>query len=124
MPRWSSQQGADPSSRRGDLTLRKSHYQTGPARPVNHRKYQLLPLFSRNKTFESEGPDRTPKMDLRKAVPRCLCHEPRYPATGSRPGEPDDKLRRGIRFSRMVTSDGGNVIDLTLNAPMRTGQWI
>src|SRR4051794_8796313 len=33
--RQSSQQGADTSSRLGDLTLRKPHYQTGSASPVN-----------------------------------------------------------------------------------------
>jgi len=31
MRRGSSQQGADPSLRRGDLTLHKPHYQTGVA---------------------------------------------------------------------------------------------
>ena len=35
IPRRSSQQGADSSLRLGDLTLRKPHYQTGPASPVN-----------------------------------------------------------------------------------------
>src|ERR1700730_13492453 len=35
MPRRSNQQGADSSLRLGDLTLRKPHYQTGYASPVN-----------------------------------------------------------------------------------------
>jgi hypothetical protein len=35
IPRRSNQQGADPSLRLGDLTLRKPHYQTGQAGPVN-----------------------------------------------------------------------------------------
>jgi hypothetical protein len=48
MPRWSNRQGADSSSRLGDLTLRKPHYQTAPTSAVNS-------LFSRNKTFKSGG---------------------------------------------------------------------
>src|SRR6267154_4798883 len=35
IPRRSNPQGADSSLRRGDLTLRKPHYQTGSASPVN-----------------------------------------------------------------------------------------
>src|ERR1700681_2792775 len=35
IPRRSNQQGADSSLRLGDLTLRKPHYQTGYASPVN-----------------------------------------------------------------------------------------
>src|ERR1700716_2686936 len=35
MPRRSNKQGADSSLRLGDLTLRKPHYQTGYASPVN-----------------------------------------------------------------------------------------
>src|SRR5450759_2772471 len=35
MPRRSSTQGADSSSRLGDLNPRKPHYQTGLASPVN-----------------------------------------------------------------------------------------
>jgi hypothetical protein len=54
MPRWSNQQDADSSSRLGDLTLRKLHYQTGPARPVNTPKVLLIPLFNRHKTFNSD----------------------------------------------------------------------
>jgi len=43
MPPRSSQQGADSSSRLGDLTLRKPHYQTGPAGSVNCPKAAPLP---------------------------------------------------------------------------------
>src|SRR5579863_3873681 len=51
MRRPSSQQGADSSSRLGDLTLRKPHYQTGRASPVNYPKAQFNPSTNRNKTF-------------------------------------------------------------------------
>jgi hypothetical protein len=40
MKRQSSQQSADTSLRLGDLTLRKPHYQTGPASPVNRKSCQ------------------------------------------------------------------------------------
>jgi hypothetical protein len=41
--------GADPSLRLGDLTLRKPHYQTGPARPVNSLRAQhLVASINRN----------------------------------------------------------------------------
>ncbi len=43
------------SSRRGDLTLRNPHYQTGPASPVNCPKADFLPPISGNKNFKCRG---------------------------------------------------------------------
>jgi hypothetical protein len=53
MQRRSSKQGADPSSRLGDLTLRNPHYQTGPACAVNCPKAAVIPSISHNETFKS-----------------------------------------------------------------------
>jgi hypothetical protein len=55
MPRRSSEQGADSSSRLGDLTLRKPHYQTGLAGPVNCPKVAADPSINRNKTLPDRG---------------------------------------------------------------------
>jgi hypothetical protein len=55
MPRRSSEQGADSSSRLGDLTLRKPHYQTGHASPVNCPKVAAYPSINRNKTLPDRG---------------------------------------------------------------------
>src|SRR5260370_10733151 len=61
MRRRSSKQGADSSSRLGDLNPRKPHYQTELASPVNwlrSRWYQRqLTATNRNKTFKSCGGD-------------------------------------------------------------------
>jgi hypothetical protein len=51
----SSQKGADSSSRRGDLTLRKPHYQTGAAGPVNTPIALFIPSINRNKLSGSDA---------------------------------------------------------------------
>jgi len=55
MRRPSSQQGADSSSRLGDLTLRKPHYQTARASPVNYPKAEFNPSTNRNESFNARG---------------------------------------------------------------------
>jgi hypothetical protein len=52
MPRRSSKKGADPSSRLGDLTPRKPHYQTSGASPVNGPKASFFPSDKGNKSFK------------------------------------------------------------------------
>jgi len=46
------------------------------------------------------------------------------PPSGLASASPMTSSGRRYPLSRVMTGDGGNVIDLTLNAPMRTGQWI
>jgi hypothetical protein len=52
MPRRSSKKGADPSSRLGDLTPRKPHYQTGGGGAVNGPKAPIAPSDNGNKTVK------------------------------------------------------------------------
>jgi hypothetical protein len=47
------QQGADPSLRLGDPTLRKLHYQTGPISPVNSVKLRFLATINPEKALRN-----------------------------------------------------------------------
>jgi hypothetical protein len=47
------QQGADPSLRLDDPTLRKLHYQTGPVSPVNSVKSSSVATINREKALRN-----------------------------------------------------------------------
>jgi hypothetical protein len=60
---YSSQQGADPSLRLGDLTPRKPHYQTGPATRQPSEKSALIATINRN------GALRMPEILFKREAP-------------------------------------------------------
>jgi hypothetical protein len=78
IPRRPTQQGADPSSRLGDLTPRKLHYQTGLTGAVNSAKSPIVATINRDKGFAELSESHAKSIDGTDAVGEA----PRRPCLG------------------------------------------